>query len=132
METPFTHELAPAQPPPDAPNHPQIETELHRERNIRPSFSLGGGLWGGIAYSALDAYVLRGSAPWTFRHRCGLVFQLGVGGWVGGWLDAIAYCAARRRILGLPPLVWACGGRVGQGAGRRETAWAPARKASTG
>jgi electron-transferring-flavoprotein dehydrogenase len=49
--------------------HPQIERELHRERNIRPSFNLGGGLLGGITYSALDAYLLRGNAPWTFRHR---------------------------------------------------------------
>jgi electron-transferring-flavoprotein dehydrogenase len=40
--------------------------ELHRVRNIRPSFRLG--LWAGLAYSALDTYVLRGRAPWTFGH----------------------------------------------------------------
>ena len=28
------------------------------------------GLWGGLAYAALDTYILRGSAPWTLRHRC--------------------------------------------------------------
>jgi electron-transferring-flavoprotein dehydrogenase len=49
---------------------PQVETELYRERNIRPSFGLGGGLYGGLAYSALEAYLLRGRAPWTLRHRC--------------------------------------------------------------
>lgn len=49
--------------------HSWIETELHRERNIRPSFGLGGGLWGGLAYSALEAYLLRGKEPWTLRHR---------------------------------------------------------------
>jgi hypothetical protein len=48
---------------------PQVETELYRERNIRPSFGLGGGLYGGLAYSALEAYLLRGRAPWTLRHR---------------------------------------------------------------
>src|SRR5215467_128737 len=37
--------------------------ELRRVRNIRPSFRWG--LWTGLAYSALDTYVLRGAAPWT-------------------------------------------------------------------
>ena len=41
--------------------------ELYRVRNIRPAFALG--LWGGIAYAALDTYVLRGRAPWTFHHH---------------------------------------------------------------
>jgi electron-transferring-flavoprotein dehydrogenase len=40
--------------------------ELHRARNIRPSFRLG--LLPGLAYSALDTYVLRGKAPWTLHH----------------------------------------------------------------
>jgi len=25
-------------------------------------------MWGGLAYSALDTYLLRGKAPWTFHH----------------------------------------------------------------
>ena len=41
--------------------------ELYRARNIRPSFRFG--LWGGIAYSAIDTYLLGGRAPWTLRHR---------------------------------------------------------------
>ena len=41
--------------------------ELNRVRNIRPAMSKG--LWTGMAYAALDTYVLRGRAPWTFRHR---------------------------------------------------------------
>jgi electron-transferring-flavoprotein dehydrogenase len=41
--------------------------ELYRVRNIRPSFRWG--LWGGMAYSALDTYVLRGKAPWTLRNH---------------------------------------------------------------
>jgi electron-transferring-flavoprotein dehydrogenase len=41
--------------------------ELRRVRNIRPAFRWG--LYGGIAYSALDTYLLRGRAPWTLRHH---------------------------------------------------------------
>ncbi len=41
--------------------------ELYQVRNIKPSFSWG--LWAAIAYSALDTYVLRGKAPWTFHHK---------------------------------------------------------------
>jgi electron-transferring-flavoprotein dehydrogenase len=41
--------------------------ELSRVRNIRPAFAKFG-MWGGLAYAAFDTYVLRGKAPWTFRH----------------------------------------------------------------
>ena len=41
--------------------------ELYRVRNIRPGFRHG--MWGGLAYAALDTYILRGRAPWTFRHH---------------------------------------------------------------
>jgi electron-transferring-flavoprotein dehydrogenase len=41
--------------------------ELLRARNVRPSFRFG--LWGAIAYSALDTYLLRGRAPWTLKHH---------------------------------------------------------------
>ncbi|MGI9436360.1 MAG: 4Fe-4S dicluster domain-containing protein, partial [Geminicoccaceae bacterium] len=41
--------------------------ELYRARNIRPSFHRG--LWAGLAYSAIDTYLLRGKAPWTFRNH---------------------------------------------------------------
>jgi electron-transferring-flavoprotein dehydrogenase len=41
--------------------------ELRAVRNIRPGFRLG--LWGGLANAALDTYLLRGKAPWTFRHH---------------------------------------------------------------
>ncbi len=41
--------------------------ELHRVRNIRPAFSWG--LWPGLAYSALDTYIMRGKAPWTMHHH---------------------------------------------------------------
>ena len=42
--------------------------ELSQVRNIRPAFAKYG-LWGGLAYSAIDTYLLRGKAPWTFHHR---------------------------------------------------------------
>jgi electron-transferring-flavoprotein dehydrogenase len=41
--------------------------ELHRVRNVRPSFRLG--LLGGLLYSAFDTYILRGRAPWTLHHH---------------------------------------------------------------
>jgi len=41
--------------------------ELRRARNIRPAFRWG--LAAGLAYAGLDAYVLRGRAPWTLHHR---------------------------------------------------------------
>lgn len=44
-----------------------VYDELHQVRNIRPSFHKG--LFAGLAYSALDTYLLRGKAPWTFSHK---------------------------------------------------------------
>ncbi len=41
--------------------------ELSQVRNFRPAFAKFG-MWGGLAYSALDTYLLRGKAPWTFHH----------------------------------------------------------------
>ena len=42
--------------------------ELKGARNVRPAFAKWG-LWGGIAYSAIDTYVFKGKTPWTFRHH---------------------------------------------------------------
>lgn len=41
--------------------------ELYLVRNIRPAFQKG--LWWGMFYSGLDNYILRGRAPWTFKHH---------------------------------------------------------------
>ncbi len=41
--------------------------ELYRVRNIRPAFNWG--LLPGLAYSALDTYILQGRAPWTFKNH---------------------------------------------------------------
>lgn len=47
--------------------HSWLGKELYRSRNIRPAFQKG--LFAGLAYAALDTYLLKGNAPWTFRHR---------------------------------------------------------------
>ena len=65
--------LAQPEPPPVLDAYPGAfrnswaHDELFRARNIRPSFRFG--LFGGLAYSGLDAYVLRGHAPWTMHHH---------------------------------------------------------------
>ena len=41
--------------------------ELYKVRNIRPSFSRG--FLAGMIYSAFDTFILRGHAPWTFKHH---------------------------------------------------------------
>ncbi|MGY9020891.1 MAG: electron transfer flavoprotein-ubiquinone oxidoreductase [Alphaproteobacteria bacterium] len=41
--------------------------ELYRVRNIRPSFRWG--MWIGLIYSAIDTFLLRGKAPWTFKQH---------------------------------------------------------------
>jgi electron-transferring-flavoprotein dehydrogenase len=41
--------------------------ELKAVRNYQPSFRKFG-FWGFLAYCGLEAYVLKGRAPWTFRH----------------------------------------------------------------
>ncbi len=43
-----------------------IYKELHRVRNVRPSFNKG--LWPGLVYSAVDQLIFRGRAPWTFHY----------------------------------------------------------------
>ncbi|KAJ3126870.1 hypothetical protein HK100_010045 [Physocladia obscura] len=45
-----------------------IHSELHEVRNVRPSFHNPLGLYGGLAYSGLDTLILKGRAPWTFKH----------------------------------------------------------------
>ena len=45
-----------------------IWKELKTVRNMRPSFHTPLGIYGGILYSGLEAYVLRGKAPWTLKH----------------------------------------------------------------
>ena len=42
--------------------------ELQSVRNIRPGFAKYG-FWGGMVNAALDTYVFRGKAPWTFTHH---------------------------------------------------------------
>lgn len=41
--------------------------ELYQVRNIRPAFHWG--LLPGLAYAAVDAYLFKGRAPWTFKNH---------------------------------------------------------------
>lgn len=45
-----------------------IWKELKEVRNMRPSFHSPLGLYGGILYSGLEAYLLKGKTPWTLKH----------------------------------------------------------------
>ncbi len=44
-----------------------IGKTLYTVRNIRPAFRFG--LLPGLAYAALDTYLFKGKAPWTFKHH---------------------------------------------------------------
>jgi len=44
-----------------------IWKELYHARNIRPAMSWG--LFPGLIYSAIDTYLFRGNAPWTFKNH---------------------------------------------------------------
>ncbi len=52
----------------DALRSSSIWAELKQVRNMRPSFHSPLGLYGGILYSGLEAYVFRGKTPWTLKH----------------------------------------------------------------
>lgn len=43
-----------------------VYDELYSVRNVRPSFNSFLGGYGGMMYSGLDTYILRGRSPWTF------------------------------------------------------------------
>jgi electron-transferring-flavoprotein dehydrogenase len=53
---------------PEAFRKSWLYDELWRERNLRPAFAKFG-LYGFLAYSGLDTFVLRGRAPWTMHHK---------------------------------------------------------------
>ncbi|PHH67476.1 hypothetical protein CDD82_1449 [Ophiocordyceps australis] len=46
-----------------------IWKELKEVRNMRPSFHNPLGLYGGVAYSGLEAYIFKGRVPWTLKHK---------------------------------------------------------------
>jgi len=46
-----------------------IWSELKETRNMRPSFHNPLGVYGGIMYSGLEAYILKGRVPWTLKHK---------------------------------------------------------------
>lgn len=52
----------------DALRDSHIWKELKQVRNMRPSFNTPLGLYGGIMYSGLEAFLFRGKTPWTLKH----------------------------------------------------------------
>lgn len=42
--------------------------ELKEVRNLRPSFNTPLGVLGGVLYSGVDAFILKGRVPWTLRN----------------------------------------------------------------
>ncbi|PTB68970.1 hypothetical protein BBK36DRAFT_1166841 [Trichoderma citrinoviride] len=52
----------------DALRKSSIWKELKEVRNMRPSWHNPLGVYGGVAYSGLEAYVFKGRVPWTFKH----------------------------------------------------------------
>lgn len=53
----------------DALRKSWIWKELKEVRNMRPSFHSPLGLYGGVAYSGLEAFVLKGRVPWTLKNK---------------------------------------------------------------
>ncbi|KAL2127859.1 hypothetical protein VTI74DRAFT_10080 [Chaetomium olivicolor] len=53
----------------DALRNSSIWKELKEVRNMRPSFHSPLGVYGGLAYSGLEAFVLKGRVPWTLKHK---------------------------------------------------------------
>jgi len=52
----------------DALRASTIWSELKQVRNMRPSFHSPLGIYGGIMYSGLEAFLFRGKTPWTLKH----------------------------------------------------------------
>lgn len=53
----------------DALRKSSIWRELKEVRNMRPSFHNPLGVYGGMLYSGLEAFLLKGRVPWTLRHK---------------------------------------------------------------
>ena len=47
----------------------EVWSELHKVRNVKPSFDTGLGLYGMLAYGAVSQLVFRGKEPWTLSHK---------------------------------------------------------------
>ncbi|KAK6340863.1 hypothetical protein TWF696_009180 [Orbilia brochopaga] len=53
---------------PEAVRNSSIHAELKQVRNMRPSFHTPLGLYGGVLYSGIEAFLLKGRTPWTLHH----------------------------------------------------------------
>ncbi|KAI1141853.1 hypothetical protein F5Y05DRAFT_275238 [Hypoxylon sp. FL0543] len=53
----------------DSLRNSNVWKELKEVRNMRPAFQTPLGALGGVLYSGLEAFVLKGRVPWTLKHR---------------------------------------------------------------
>lgn len=53
---------------PEAIKNSSIHAELKEVRNMRPSFHTPLGLYGGVLYSGIEAFIFKGKVPWTLHH----------------------------------------------------------------
>ncbi|KAF4595598.1 electron-transferring-flavoprotein dehydrogenase [Ophiocordyceps camponoti-floridani] len=53
----------------DSLRQSSVWKELREVRNMRPSFHTPLGVYGGLAYSGLEAFLLKGRSPWTLKHK---------------------------------------------------------------
>ncbi|KAK1759681.1 electron transfer flavoprotein-ubiquinone oxidoreductase mitochondrial precursor [Echria macrotheca] len=53
----------------DALRRSSIWKELKEVRNMRPSFHSPLGIYGGMVYSGIEAFLLKGRVPWTLKHK---------------------------------------------------------------
>jgi electron-transferring-flavoprotein dehydrogenase len=53
----------------EALRNSSIWKELKEVRNMRPSFHSPLKLYGGVIYSGLEAFILKGKVPWTLKHK---------------------------------------------------------------
>ncbi|KAF3924598.1 hypothetical protein AA313_de0200932 [Arthrobotrys entomopaga] len=52
----------------EAIKNSSIYKELKEVRNMRPAFHTPLGLYGGVLYSGIEAFLFRGKVPWTLHH----------------------------------------------------------------
>ncbi|KAK3381602.1 hypothetical protein B0H63DRAFT_397360 [Podospora didyma] len=53
----------------DSLRNSSIFKELKEVRNMRPSFHSPLGIYGGLMYSGIEAFIFKGRVPWTFKHK---------------------------------------------------------------
>lgn len=73
-----------------------VYKELYSVRNIRPSCHSTLGLYGGMIYTGIFYWILRGKEPWTLKHKGTLVKTMRTTAisLLGGFLDVLLVISA--------------------------------------